>query len=235
MTLHNTFSGLWHLNNTVRSFRPAEVVHESLDWQLNYSTAAWALCHGCVPQDGWTDGWMDGWMDGGGEFVLSLSIRAVRTTQCVYTLKTARQMAQAIKCTDKMETNNRWGEENCERPLGQIRQIWACDWAEHSGRLWQALFALIQPVMGRSGNVRGFNKTAADGTSGSGTLSCPLSKTKTGHIPQGQAVGHSVGYFCPVHERVWQCRGLGGPCQDFIFNHLFSDLFQFYDNTHAVL
>lgn len=53
-------------------------------------------------------------------------------------------------------------------------------------RCIQALFALIQPVMGRSGNVRGFNKTAADGTSGSGTLSCPLSKTKTGHIPQGQ-------------------------------------------------
>ncbi len=155
MTLHNTFSWLWHLNNTVRSFRPAEVVHESLDWQLNYSTAAWSLCHGCGPQDGRTDGRMDGWMDGGGEFVLSLSIRAVGTTQCVYTLKTAGQMAEAIKCTDKMETNNRWGEENCD--------------------------------------VRGFNKTAADGTSGSGTLSCPLSKTKTGHIPQGQAVGHSVG------------------------------------------
>ncbi len=49
----------------------------------------------------------DGRMDGGGEFVLSLSIRAVGTTQCVYTLKTAGQMAQAIKCTDKMETNNR--------------------------------------------------------------------------------------------------------------------------------
>lgn len=56
-------------------------------------------------------------------------------------------------------------------------------------RCIQALFALVQPVMGRgmSGNVRGFNKTAADGTSGSGTLSCPLSKTKTGHIPQGQS------------------------------------------------
>ncbi len=174
---------------------------------------------------GWTDGWMDGWR----RSICPLSVHQ-GTAECVYTLKTAGQMAQAIKCTDKTETNNRWGEENCERPLGRIRQIWVCDWAEHSGRFWQALFALIQSVMGRSGNVRGFNKTAADGTSGSGTLSCPLSKTKAGHIPQGQAGGRSVRYFCLVHERVCQCRRLCSLCQEFIFNHLFSDLFQFYDN-----
>ncbi len=157
MTLHNTSSGLWHLNNIVRSFRPAEVVHESLDWQpiTQYSSVSslpWVL------PAGWTDGWMDGWR----RSICPLSVHQ-GTAECVYTLKTAGQMAQAIKCTDKTETNNRWGEENCERPLGRIRQIWVCDWAEHSGRFWQALFALIQSVMGRSGNVRDFNRQLPTG------------------------------------------------------------------------
>lgn len=171
----------------------------------------------------------------GEEFVLSLSVypgcQGSGEQTCLH-VQPAGQMVQAIKRTDKTETNNRLGE-NCTRPPGRMRQIWAGDWPVHSG---QTLFALIRRVTGSPGSLRVLTRQLLRSelicSEWHGTFQLsPFKDKKRSRSTRTELAG----IFLPRALRPGSVRACVSECQEFIFNHLFSDLFWFDDNYSFML